>query len=228
MTYQVKSAEVQSMFGSIARRYDITNSVLSMGVHRLWKKMVSARVPRDGKVLDLCTGTGDLLPLLAERCKEVVGGDFCEPMLDIARERYPKIKLVQCDALNLPFENDSFDAVTVAFGVRNLESLDKGLREMNRVLKPGGTLVVLEFGQPTFPVWRQIYQLYSRFIMPTIGGLLTGNRAAYEYLPQTAAKFPCAGDFAHRMEEAGFSRTRYLSLTGGIAYIYDGKKGAEA
>lgn len=224
MTYQVKSAEVQSMFGSIARRYDLTNSVLSVGIHRLWKKMVVARVPRDSKVLDLCTGTGDLLPLLAERCKEVVGGDFCEPMLEIARKRYPKLELVQCDALNLPFADSSFDAVTVAFGVRNLENLDKGLQEMNRVLRPGGTLVVLEFGQPTFPVWKQIYQLYSRFIMPTIGGILTGNRAAYEYLPETASKFPCARDFAGRMEKAGFSNNRFLSLTGGIAYIYDGKK----
>jgi demethylmenaquinone methyltransferase / 2-methoxy-6-polyprenyl-1,4-benzoquinol methylase len=221
MSQAVVGTEVRRMFGTIAERYDLTNSVLSGGIHHLWKRKTAARVPRGARVLDLCTGTGDLLPLLVRRCREVVGGDFCEPMLRVARSRFPGIELVECDALDLPFEDGRFDAITVAFGVRNLEDLGKGLREMHRVLSADGRLVVLEFGQPKLPVWRSIYSAYSKWVMPLLGGLLTGNRSAYEYLPETAKRFPCGERFREELLRAGFRDVRLTSLTGGIAYLYE-------
>jgi demethylmenaquinone methyltransferase/2-methoxy-6-polyprenyl-1,4-benzoquinol methylase len=225
-TPRVVGSEVQRMFGSIAARYDLTNSVLSLGIHHLWKHLVVRRVPRGaGPVLDLCTGTGDLLPLLERRTTGVVGGDFCLPMLERGRERgRSDAPLVQCDALNLPFPDRTFTAVTVAFGVRNLEDVRRGLKEIRRVLTPGGKLVILEFGQPTWAPFRAVYNWYSRVLMPWIGGLLTGNRSAYTYLPETAKAFPSGGDFEVILREAGFSATRYDPLSGGIAYIYEGTR----
>ena len=220
------ASEVQSMFASIAARYDLTNTVLSGGVHHLWKHLVVRWLPagQGRAALDLCTGTGDLLPLLAARGYQVVGADFCRPMLvagELRRSGAPE-PLIHCDALQLPFADGVFSALTVAFGVRNLENLDSGLREMRRVLAPGGCIVVLEFGQPWIPGFGAVYRWYSRYVMPIIGGVLTGNRAAYEYLPQTAAEFPCRAEFCARLERAGFSAVKYRSLTGGIAYLYQG------
>lgn len=229
MGYSVEAQQVSAMFGSIAPKYDITNSVLSLGIHWLWKQRLVNLVPEGGRVLDLCTGTGDLLPLLAKRSSEVVGADFCLPMLQRARDRgftSDQVQLVQTDALSLAFENASFDSVTIAFGVRNFQDLRAGLKEAYRVLAPQGTLLILEFGQPTVPVWKELYGFYSRFLMPTIGGLLTGNRAAYEYLPRTAASFPCGAKFVDILEECGFSSDQIISLSGGIAYIYHAIKPA--
>lgn len=222
-TPKVVAHEVQAMFGSIAPRYDITNSVLSMGIHHLWKRLVVRRVPAGvGPVLDLCTGTGDLLPLLERRAHGVIGGDFCLPMLECGRARgRSKAPLVQCDALNLPFAAETFAAVTVAFGVRNLEDLRRGLAEMQRVIQPGGKLIVLEFGQPRWAPFRAVYNWYSAVLMPWIGGVLTGNRSAYTYLPKTAKAFPCGAAFEDILREVGFQTTRCDSLSGGIAYIYE-------
>lgn len=222
-TPRVVAHEVQAMFGSIAPRYDLTNSVLSMGIHHLWKRLVVRRVPRGvGPVLDLCTGTGDLLPLLEKRTHGVVGGDFCLPMLECGRARgRSKAPLVQCDALNLPFADETFAALTVAFGVRNLEDVRRGLSEMRRVLRPGGRLVILEFGQPGWAPFRWIYTWYSAVLMPWIGGVLTGNKGAYTYLPRTAKSFPCGADFEAILREVGFEVTRYDSLSGGIAFLYE-------
>ena len=218
---------VNRMFASIARRYDVTNAVLSFGIHHGWRRrLLSLLPPNPGAVaLDLCTGTGDLLPLLKRRFGRVFGADFCLPML-LEAERKGEVRsaaagrLVQGDGLRLPFADASFDVVSVAFGVRNFENLDLGLTEIRRVLKSGGSALILEFGQPTIPVWSAIFAAYSRWVMPMIGAVLTGNRAAYTYLPETARAFPCREKFRERLAAAGFGRIEYVSLSGGIAYAY--------
>lgn len=224
---RVVASEVQAMFGSIARRYDLANSVLSLGIHHSWRRKLVRLLPerRGGLVLDLCSGTGDLIPLLEARFGTVIGGDFCYPMLHSGRAKFAAAgktipRFIQSDALQLPFPDRSFDIVSVAFGVRNFENTRAGLKEILRVLKPDGRLLVLEFGQPRSPVFGALYRFYSRFVMPLIGGVLTGNRQAYTYLPQTAAAFPCGVEFARLLEEVGFVAPVYRPLTLGIAFAY--------
>jgi len=214
------------MFASIAKRYDLTNSVLSVGIHHLWRRELLSRIPKTGDPdrlsIDLCTGTGILLQALQHRGGRVIGADFCLPMLDLARVASHELvaPVVQSDAQQLPFPDQCADIITVAFGVRNLESLDRGLREMRRVLKPNGKLLVLEFGQPT-GVMALPFAFYSRYLMPIIGGILTGNRSAYEYLPQTSKRFPCREAFLQIAKQVGFREGRFTSLSGGIAYLYE-------
>ncbi|MBX7143864.1 MAG: bifunctional demethylmenaquinone methyltransferase/2-methoxy-6-polyprenyl-1,4-benzoquinol methylase UbiE [Oligoflexia bacterium] len=221
---RVVGPEVRVMFGSIAERYDITNSVLSMGTHYLWRRRLFHYVPTlaQGIALDVCTGTGDLLMLLRRKIGRVIGVDFCRPMMSAGRKRAGRDKLsfVQGDALKLSFPDRFFDVLTVAFGVRNLEDLGTGLREMGRVLKPGGQLLILEFGQPRGKLFGLLYRFYSRHCMPLIGGLLTGNRAAYSYLPKTAGVFPCGEQFCVFLRAAGFKIVACEELTGGVAYLY--------
>ena len=219
-SYRPVGSTVRQMFASIASRYDLANTVLSFGIHHLWKRDLVSRIPKGSNVLDLCTGTGDLLPLIKNRQANVIGADFCAEMLEIAKQRYD-MPVQQADALNLPFKDGEFDVVTVAFGVRNLESLTKGLQEMFRVLKTNGKLLVLEFGTPKLPIWKQLFQFYSKVIMPRIGGFLTGNRYAYEYLPETSKNFPCREQFINLLKDCGFTNAEYKTLTGGIAYIYE-------
>ena len=213
--------EVQGMFASIAKRYDLTNSVLSGGIHHLWKVATTKSIPASARrVLDLCTGTGDLVPLLLQPGRDVIAADFCEPMMDVGRQRFPAVKFVFADAMKLPFEDRAFDGATVAFGVRNFESLETGLRELARVIEPGGTLAILEFGQPSNVVLAKLYSWYSRFILPVLGRLLTGNGDAYRYLPETAARFPCGEAFAAKLAAAGFEPKITRPQTFGIAYLY--------
>lgn len=220
----VQAPKVERMFASIAQRYDLTNTVLSAGIDCWWRNRLSKLIPvnsnPDRTILDLCTGTGALLQQLKNRGGAVIGADFCLPML----QRAPKVApLIQADGLTLPFANDSFDYVTVAFGVRNFEDTEKGLSEIARVLKPSGKALVLEFGQPSFPI-APFFKLYSRYLMPLIGGVLTGNRTAYEYLPETARQFPAREKFLAVANKSGFASGKYYSLTGGIAYIYELEK----
>jgi demethylmenaquinone methyltransferase/2-methoxy-6-polyprenyl-1,4-benzoquinol methylase len=225
------STEVRQMFSSIAPRYDVTNEVLSFGVHRLWRRVaVKASGARPGhKVLDCATGTGDL----ALAFKRTVGGegsvlgtDFCQEMLipapaKAAREGL-EVKFEVADALALPYADDSFDVASIAFGIRNVDDPVRCLKEMARVVKPGGRVVVLEFGQPSGP-FGALFRFYSRYIMPAVGGLLTGNRAAYQYLPKTSANFPAGQRFVALMEQAGcFSERQARPLTFGTAYVYVG------
>lgn len=223
---------VQNMFSSIAARYDLTNSVLSLGIHHLWRKKLVSMIPacKDARVLDVCTGTGDLLSPLKERFGETYGIDFCFPMLKEALKKKDgsKGEIAQADALEMPFRENVFDVVSVAFGVRNFENLRIGLGELNRILKPGACLLILEFGQPRIPGFAQIFRWYSNYLMPIIGGILTGNRSAYTYLPKTSSEFPCREDFNKYLEDAGFVNCRFLSLSGGIAYIYVACKSSEA
>jgi len=218
---EVIGKQVQGMFASIASRYDVTNSVLSGGIHHLWKRHTTNAIPESAlKVLDLCTGTGDLVPLLQRPGREIIAADFCEPMMDVGRRRFPGVKFVFADAMKLPFEAAAFDAATVAFGVRNFEALDTGLAELARVLKPGATLSVLEFGQPPNKIFAGLYAWYSKHILPVLGKMLTGNGDAYKYLPATAARFPCGAAFAERLLKAGLQPSSTKALTFGVAYLY--------
>lgn len=218
------AAEVRHMFSSIAKRYDLTNSALSMGIHHLWRQKLISILPnmlgKSSVALDLCTGTCDLIKPLSAKYDRVVGADFCLPMLQQGKQKSSGFSVVQGDGLKLPFIDKSFDLVTVAFGVRNFENLEKGLLEIRRVLKDNGILVVLEFGQPKNFLWAAIYNFYSKYIMPLIGSLLTGNRAAYTYLPQTARAFPCGQKFCQILESLSYQQAAYQQLSGGIAYIY--------
>jgi demethylmenaquinone methyltransferase/2-methoxy-6-polyprenyl-1,4-benzoquinol methylase len=232
MAQAVVGTHVREMFASIAGRYDFANSVLSFGIHHLWRRRLLALTPKlpSGAALDLCTGTGDLLAPLSRRFRTVSGLDFCRPMLvagrsKVAANAVTPVGMIHGDALHLPFADQSWDLLTISFGARNLEQLDAGLREMRRVLRPGGTLIVLEFGQPWVPGFAALYRWYSKHIMPLLGGFVTGNRSAYTYLPQTAAAFPCREDFCCKLGDAGFRDVAYESLTGGIAYLYKGIAG---
>lgn len=222
----IRGRDVQAMFASIAPAYDHTNSVLSMGIHYLWRRAVVRMVPRNSqaRVLDVCCGTGALFAELHTRFGQIVGTDFCLPMVRLGIERMRRgsmapTPMLQSDALALPFQSESFDVVSVAFGVRNLERLDDGVQELRRVLKPGGALLVLEFGQPRGIVAAP-FRLYSKYVMPLIGGLLTGNRAAYAYLPETSRRFPCGDEFSAILRRGGFQRVESTPLTFGVAYGY--------
>jgi demethylmenaquinone methyltransferase/2-methoxy-6-polyprenyl-1,4-benzoquinol methylase len=221
---------VHAMFGSIAHRYDRANTVLSGGVHHLWRRRLVnwSDVPRGGRVLDCATGTGDLAIAFARAvgpAGEVVGTDFSAAMLAPAPEKARRaglaVRFEQADVTALPYAGDSFDVASIAFGIRNVSDRVRGLSEMARVVRPGGRVMVLEFGQPSVPLVRPLFNLYSRRVLPWIGGLLTGNRRAYDYLDQSAGAFPCGDDFAAIMRETGsFEAIEWRAYTGGIAYAY--------
>ena len=218
------SAEVRKMFASIAGRYDAANDVLSLGIHKGWRKAavrLSGAKPGD-EVLDCATGTGDLALEFAARGCDVLGTDFCAPMLGPARRKAPGLRFAVADAQQLPFADASFDVSSIAFGIRNVDDPVRCLREMARVVKPGGRVVVLEFGQPR-GAFGALFRAYSSTVMPAVGGFLTGNRAAYEYLPRTAAKFPAGDRFVELMDEAGsFETSSAHPLTFGTAFVYVG------
>ncbi len=220
---------MQAMFDSIAPSYDRANTVLSFGIHYLWRHLLLRTIPKSmtSSALDLCTGTGDLLPGLSKRCGRVVGVDFSREMIISGQAKWRNLSsviVVQGDGLRMPVSDSSFDVATVAFGVRNFEDLEKGLREIARVLKRGGELRVLEFGQPQHWFWRTLFQCYSRLVMPCLGGLLSGNFAAYRYLPETSRVFPCGDTFSKILQTCGFDAYKTRSLSGGIAYLYQARK----
>jgi demethylmenaquinone methyltransferase/2-methoxy-6-polyprenyl-1,4-benzoquinol methylase len=228
-----KAEDVERMFDTIAPRYDLLNRILSAGIDQYWRsraiRLLSDEQP--ARVLDVATGTADVA-LKVERLlhpREVVGVDLSAEMLRYGRKKIrdlglsPRIRLVQGDAAALPFDDDTFDAVLVAFGVRNFEDLVAGLEGMGRVLRPGGALVVLEFSRPRrFPV-RELYSLYSHYLLPRIGGALSPDQSAYEYLPASVAAFPDGPDFLERMHTAGFTDLQWQPLTFGIASLYKGR-----
>ncbi|MCY1037139.1 bifunctional demethylmenaquinone methyltransferase/2-methoxy-6-polyprenyl-1,4-benzoquinol methylase UbiE [Corallococcus sp. BB11-1] len=225
------STEVRQMFSSIATRYDVTNEVLSFGVHRLWRRTaVKLSQAKEGsQVLDCATGTGDLALAFKRKVGptgRVVGTDFCPEMLESAPAKAAKAGLevefqVQ-DAMALTLPDNSFDVASISFGIRNVDDPVKCLQEMARVVRPGGRVVVLEFGQPTGP-YGALFRFYSKTIMPAVGGLLTGNRAAYAYLPRTAAAFPAGERFLSLMDQAGaYSERAAHPLLFGTAYVYVG------
>jgi demethylmenaquinone methyltransferase / 2-methoxy-6-polyprenyl-1,4-benzoquinol methylase len=227
------SEQVREMFASIARRYDAANEVLSLGVHRGWRRAavrLSGALPGD-RVLDCATGTGDLalaFKRVVGPTGEVIGSDFCAEMLAPAPEKARRagleVRFEVADALALPYPDRSFDVASIAFGIRNVDDPVRCLREMARVVRPGGRVAVLEFGQPRGP-FGALFRVYSRQVMPMIGGLLTGNRSAYEYLPRTAAAFPAGDRFLSLMDEAGsFAERSATPLLAGTAYVYVGRR----
>ncbi len=225
------SEQVRLMFSEISEGYDLGNDVLSFGTHRLWKRLLirRARVKPGDRVLDLATGTGDVALLFADAVGEkgsVIGADFCEDMI-VQAERRPKNRRANLsfevgDAMSLRFPSASFDVCTISFGIRNVDSPRGALAEMRRVVRPGGRVLVLEFGQPT-GLFGSLYRFYSNYLIPIVGGVITGKRDAYSYLNKTAAAFPSGDKFLAIMREAGFRKVTAEPLFGGIAYIYIGE-----
>jgi demethylmenaquinone methyltransferase/2-methoxy-6-polyprenyl-1,4-benzoquinol methylase len=214
------------MFGRVARRYDFLNHLLSFNLDRYWRartvRELRAALERPGaRVLDVCCGTGDLLGALGRG----VGIDFCHPMLLAARRKMPGAALAEADAMALPLADASLDVVATAFGFRNLANYEKGLREMRRVLKPGGVAAILEFSQPPSALFAALYGFYSRRVLPAIGGVVSGERGAYEYLPESVRRFPHAERLAVMMREAGFVEVRFERMTGGIVALHLGTAG---
>ena len=225
---------VRAMFSGIAGRYDLLNHVLSMNIDKRWRRLVRQKLQPilddpNALILDVACGTGDLsIELQTHADARVIGTDFCRPMLAVAAEKNTKeslsIPYVEGDAMKLGFASDSFDAVTIAFGLRNLSNFSDGLAELRRVLKTGGRIVVLEFSSPVIPGFRQLFNLYFTRVLPRIGGAVSGSRGAYEYLPDSVSKFPDQKRLVSMMKETGFDGVEYTNLTGGIAAIHTGVK----
>ena len=240
-----RAARVNDLFAAIARRYDLLNDLQSFGLHRRWKHhVVELAAVRPGqRALDVCCGTGDLALALAQRGAEVTGLDFSPAMLEMARTRSQKSEaggqkaevctpssvfrppvFLQGDAQQLPFPDNSFDAVTVGYGLRNLASWETGLREMLRVARTGARLVVLDFGKPPNPLWRAIYFAHLRISVPLIGRLFCGNADAYAYILESLKHYPAQEGVAEKMRELKLSNVRVINLLGGAMAINYGEK----
>lgn len=228
-----KKEEVAEMFNNISKRYDFLNHFLSLGIDKLWRKraikMLKPTAPK--KMLDIATGTGDFaLAALKLKPEEVVGVDISEGMLNVGKEKMKKkgvdhiIKLQLGDSEALPFDTDTFDALTVGFGVRNYENLEKGLGDMLRVLKPTGTAVILEFSKPkSFPI-KQLFGFYSKYLIPFFGKTISKDQRAYAYLPESVEAFPEGQHFLDIMTKVGYKDVKARPVSGGIATIYTGIK----
>jgi demethylmenaquinone methyltransferase/2-methoxy-6-polyprenyl-1,4-benzoquinol methylase len=217
---------VRRLFGAIARRYDLANHLLSGGLDFWWRRR-AAKIIRSWKparVLDLATGSGDLALALAKACPdaEVFAADFCLPML-LAARRKGVANLIQADGMSLPFSDAAFDAVTIAFGLRNMESWQRGLAEIARVLRPGGHLLVLDFSIPC-PPFRAPYRFYLHRVLPAFARFLTGDRQAYEYLGASIEKFPAGLEMNAMIEAAGFADAKCKLLTGGVVSLYTARR----
>jgi demethylmenaquinone methyltransferase / 2-methoxy-6-polyprenyl-1,4-benzoquinol methylase len=233
-----RAAKVNDLFAAIARRYDLINDLQSFGLHRLWKRRVVklAAVRPGNRALDLCCGTGDLaLALaLAQRGAETTGLDFSEKMLEVAEVRRQKmldsqfeirnLKFLQGDAQQIPFPDNSFDIVTVGYGLRNLTSWERGLDEMFRVARPGGRIVVLEFGKPANALWRALYFAHLRCSVPLIGLLFCGNASAYAYILESLKHYPAQLAVAEKMRGLKLANVRVINLLGGAMAINYGEK----
>lgn len=227
-----KTEQVEQMFNSIAPAYDFMNRAMTLGIDRSWRRkaveMVESHSPR--RILDVATGTADFAIQLAKAIpqSEINGIDLSEQMLAVGRKKVnvahlnKRLTLQKADCLNLPFADGSFDAITVAFGVRNFEHLDLGYAEMARVLRPGGLLCVVELAVPTSPIIRPFYNLYTRTIIPTLGRIVSSDSSAYTYLPQSIAAMPGGDRMLRLMQDAGFTHCSLRKLTFGVCAIYSG------
>jgi demethylmenaquinone methyltransferase/2-methoxy-6-polyprenyl-1,4-benzoquinol methylase len=231
---KTKKEQVAEMFNELARRYDLMNRMLSLGIDRNWRKKAVKQLKKDKpkQILDIATGTADMA-IIAYRMlnpEKIIGLDLSEEMLKIGREKVEKeglipfIHLQSGDSEAISFADNSFDAVMVAFGVRNFENLDKGLKEMLRVLKPGGKLVVLEFSRPRTKIFRNLYNLYMSIVAPEVARWFSQNKKAYQYLNQSARLFPEGQAFIDILNNTGYSNTSFKPLSAGICCIYTGKK----
>ncbi len=225
---------VREMFSGIAGKYDFLNHFLSINTDKRWRRLVRKRLEdtlndENATVLDVACGTGDLSVELQTGAKaKVFGTDFCRPMLAVAKDKNGKnnlsIPYLEADGMNLSFADERFDAVTIAFGLRNFSNWRDGLIELHRILKKGGKLAILEFSTPIIPGFKQIFNLYFTQVLPRIGGAVSGSRGAYEYLPDSVSRFPDQKGLEQMMREVGFETVEYKNLTGGIAAIHTGIK----
>jgi demethylmenaquinone methyltransferase/2-methoxy-6-polyprenyl-1,4-benzoquinol methylase len=231
------SAHVREMFGHIAPRYDLLNHLLSLDVDKMWRRRVAKQfsvVSHDSNahVLDLCCGTGDLafaFRKLAPQGAAITGSDFVPQMLARARAKAAafgaNVDFVEADALALPFAEDSFDLVSCAFGFRNLANYERGLREIYRVLKPGGSAAILEFAEPPGKLFGALYRFYFRHVLPRLGGWISGNASAYSYLPRSVSRFPSPEGLQEQFQRGGFCEVQFQRWTGGIVTLHTGRKG---
>ena len=220
---------VREMFANIAPRYDLINHLLSVNIDKQWRRRVvqklGALLPPEARVLDVGCGTGDLsIELFEKTAAHVTGVDFCGPMLKLAKEKAPQLQFIEGDALRLPFAEASFDGLTTGFALRNFADVDRGLRELLRVLKPNGYVAILEFSHPANPVFASFVRFYNWRLLPWIGGLVSGSRGAYEYLPDSISKFPNQEALAAMMRAAGFVEVSFENLSGGIAALHIGRR----
>jgi demethylmenaquinone methyltransferase/2-methoxy-6-polyprenyl-1,4-benzoquinol methylase len=229
-----KKEQVAEMFDNISRKYDFLNHFLSFGIDHYWRRKTISILKNESPqlILDVATGTGDLAFSAHKRLKpkKIIGLDISKGMLDVGRIKIKKknledsLEFIYGDSENIPFEDNYFDAVMVSFGVRNFEDLNAGLKEIHRVLKPSGRLLVLEFSKPKkFPI-KQSYYLYSNFILPFFGKLISKDKSAYTYLPESVAAFPEGEDFLGQLSKVSFKDSFHKQLSGGIASIYSAKK----
>jgi demethylmenaquinone methyltransferase/2-methoxy-6-polyprenyl-1,4-benzoquinol methylase len=229
-----RAAKVNDLFARIARRYDFINDLQSFGLHRLWKRRVAklAQIKNGDRALDLCCGTGDISFALAQRGAETTGLDFSPQMLEVAESRQQKnsqftihnLKFLQGDAQQLPFPENSFDIVTVGYGLRNLTSWERGLDEMFRVAKPGARLIVLDFGKPANALWRAVYFAHLKMSVPLIGLLFCGNASAYAYILESLKHYPAQLAVAEKMRGLKLANVRVINLLGGAMAINYGEK----
>lgn len=229
-----KKQQVADIFDDISGKYDFLNHILSLGIDQGWRKKAIKRLHtiQPKTILDVATGTGDFAIMTYKMLKpeKITGIDISKGMLEIGKEKIAKenlsnyILLQQGDSEDLPFADNSFDAITVSFGVRNFQNLEKGIAEMYRVLRPGGKLIVLEFSRPKNPIFRQLYKLYMKVVTPNVGQVVSKNKKAYQYLNNSIMVFPERKDFTSVMDGVGFAQTSYEPLTLGICCIYEGNK----
>ena len=223
-----RAAKVNDLFAAIARRYDLINDLQSFGLHRRWKRRVAdlAAVTPGARALDLCCGTGDLALALARRGARVTGLDFSAPMLAVARQRQGSrdIEFIPGDALQIPFPDASFDVVTMGYGLRNLASWEAGLAEMRRVAKPGGRIVILEFGKPANALWRSLYFTHLRCSVPLTGWLFCGNAQAYAYILESLKHYPAQLAVAAHLRAMPLANVQVINFLGGAMAINYGEK----
>lgn len=221
---------IREMFGAISSKYDLINSVLSFGIHRHWKKqlVIESDIKLGSCVLDCATGTGDLAFLFEERLRgsgQVIACDFCDSMLEIARKKaeqnYSKIQFDLADVMKLPYPDHQFDLVSISFGIRNVKDPTHALNEMARVLRPGGKLLILEFGQPSSRGISFFFNLYSKFFLPQMGGWISGQKEAYHYLQTSSAHFPCGNHFLEVAAKTDqYEKMAFRTFQFGIAFLY--------
>lgn len=226
-----RAERVEDLFATIAPHYDRINDLQSFGMHRAWKRRLvkMAEVKPAECALDVCCGTGDIATALARAGADTVGFDFSAPMLEVAQQRNQRsqvtnLKFQQGDAQNLPFENDSFDVVTVGYGLRNLASWQRGLEEMHRVAKPGGRMLVLDFGKPDNGLWRAMYFAYLKYFVPVFGKLFCGDAATLAYIYESLLHYPAQRGVEEHMRKLGCKDVRIINLVGGAMSINFGRK----